>query len=279
MTERTKVMARRLVIASQKGGVGKTTVALNLAVALAERGRRTLLVDLDPQGAIGLSLAKGDTELVGLAELVTGQASPPEAVLTTRLSGLRLLPRGRLDATDVATFEEEIARPGALDAALEATEAGSDVVVVDTPSGLGRVTSAAMVVADFVLMAFQTEALALRSVGQAFRVIEHVQTTANARLQLVGILPTLVERERPGTHTVLSEMWNGFPDTLETVVPRTEAFARASALGIPVGFLGASAGESEARRFHLLADELEARMNRLQGMERVHEAQPARQLL
>ncbi|MCG6924744.1 MAG: ParA family protein [Acidobacteria bacterium] len=272
-------MARRLVIASQKGGVGKTTVALNLAVALAERGRRTLLVDLDPQGAIGLSLAKGDTELVGLAELVTGQASPPEAVLTTRLSGLRLLPRGRLDATDVATFEEEIARPGALDAALEATEAGSDVVVVDTPSGLGRVTSAAMVVADFVLMAFQTEALALRSVGQAFRVIEHVQTTANARLQLVGILPTLVERERPGTHTVLSEMWNGFPDTLETVVPRTEAFARASALGIPVGFLGASAGESEARRFHLLADELEARMNRLQGMERVHEAQPARQLL
>jgi chromosome partitioning protein len=272
-------MARRLVIASQKGGVGKTTVALNLAVALAERGRRTLLVDLDPQGAIGLSLAKGDTELVGLAELVTGRASPQEALLTTRLSGLQLLPRGRLDATDVAAFEEEIARPGALDEALKATEAGSDVVVVDTPSGLGRVTSAAMVVADFVLMAFQTEALALRSVGQALRVIEHVQTTANARLQLVGILPTLVERERSGTHTVLSEMWNGFPDTLETVVPRTEAFARASALGIPVGFLGASAGESEARRFHLLADELEARMNRLQGMERVHEAKPARQLL
>jgi chromosome partitioning protein len=272
-------MARRLVIASQKGGVGKTTVALNLAVALAERGRRTLLVDLDPQGAIGLSLAKGDTEFAGLAELVAGQASPREVVLTTRLGELRLLTRGRLDPTDVPAFEAEVARPGVLDQVLRSAEDGCDLVLVDTPSGLGRVTASALSVADFVLLAFQTESLALRSIGQALRVVEHVQSTANPRLQLVGILPTLVERERPGTHSVLSEVWNGFAATLETVVPRTEAFARASALGIPVGFLGAGAGESEARRFDLLADELEARMNRLHGRERVHEAQPARQLL
>ena len=88
-----------------------------------------------------------------------------------------------------------------------------------------------------------------------------------------------MERERHGSHAVLSEIWNGFPDALETVVPRTEAFARASALGVPVGFLGGDGGAPEARRFDLLADELEARMNRLDGMERVHEAEPARQLL
>lgn len=272
-------MARRLVIASQKGGVGKTTVALNLAVALAERGRRTLLVDLDPQGAIGLSLAKSDTELAGLAELISGQGETGEAVVSTRLSGLSLLPRGRLDATDVPAFEEEVARPGALAGALETSETACDVTVLDTPSGLGRLTLAALGVADFVLVAFQTESLALRSVGQALQVVEHVQRTSNPRLQLLGILPTLVERDRPGTHAVLSEMWNGFPDTLETVVPRTEAFARASTLGIPVGFLGDGAGAPEARRFELLADEVEARMNRLHGIERIHEAQPARQLL
>ena len=272
-------MARRVVIASQKGGVGKTTVALNLAVALAERGRRTLLADLDPQGAIGLSLAQGDTDFAGLAELLSGVATPAEAIVATRLAGLSLLPRGRLDATDVDSFEAEVARADALEKAFSACDKAFDILVVDTPSGLGRVTSAALACADFVLLAFQTESLSLRSVGQALKVVEHVQATRNPRLRLVGILPTLVERERPGSHTVLSEIWNGFPDALETIVPRTEAFARASTLGVPVGFLGSEAGAPESRRFHLLADEIEDRMNRLDGMERVDEAQPARQLL
>jgi len=272
-------MARRLVIASQKGGVGKTTVALNLAVSLAERGRRTLLADLDPQGAVGLSLARGDTELAGLAELLSGEAGPEDALVATRLSGLQLLPRGRLDPTDVDSFEEEMARPSTLDETFRRCEAACDFVVVDTPSGLGRVTSAALAAADFALLVFQTESLALRSIGQALRVIEHVQEQSNPRLRLIGILPSLVERDRPGTHSVLTEIWNGFPDTLETVVPRTEAFVRASALGIPVGFLADGAGASEARRFDMLADELEARIGRLEGTEKVHEAQPARQLL
>jgi chromosome partitioning protein len=272
-------MARRLVIASQKGGVGKTTVALNLAVALAERGRRTLLVDLDPQGAIGLSLAKGDTELAGLAEILSGVGTPRDAVLATRLDGLSLLPRGRLDATDVDAFEQEVSRPGALDGALTACEAGADIVVIDTPSGLGRVTTAALATSHFVVLAFQAEPLALRSIGQALRVVEHVQSTRNTRLRLAGILPTLVERERAGTQAVLAEVWSGFPDALETVVPRTESFAHASSLGVPVAFLAGGAGGPEARRFDLLADEIEARISRLDGMERVHEAQPARQLL
>jgi chromosome partitioning protein len=271
-------MARRLAIASQKGGVGKTTVALNLAVALAERGRRTLLADLDPQGGVALALAKGDTELAGLAELLMRQADPRQAVMATQLSGLSLLPRGRLDATDAATFEAEIGVSGALDKLLTQTEADADMVILDTPSGLGRVTTAALAASDFVVLAFQTESLSLRSIGQALKVVEHVQLTENPRLRLLGILPTMVERERPTSLAVLGEIWNGFPDALETTVPRAEAFARASEMGIPVSFL-AGATTAEARRFDLLADELEARMDRIRGMERVDEAKPARQLL
>jgi chromosome partitioning protein len=272
-------MARRLVIASQKGGVGKTTVALNLAVALAERGRRTLLVDLDPQGAIGLSLAKGDTELTGLAEVLSGVLAPSAGVLETRLAGLSLLPRGRLDATDVDSFEQEVAAHGAFERALSACEAGFDLVLIDTPSGLGRVTTTALGAAHYVLLAFQTESLSMRSIGQALQVIEHVQAARNPQLRLVGVLPTLVEKERPSTQAVLAEIWNSFPDALETVVPRTETFSHASSLGIPVAFLAGHVGGPEARRFDLLADEIETRMNRAEGTERIHEAQPGRQLL
>ncbi|HSB62190.1 MAG TPA: ParA family protein [Vicinamibacteria bacterium] len=271
-------MARRLAIASQKGGVGKTTVALNLAVALAEKGRRTLLADLDPQGGIALSLAKGDTELPGLAELLINEGDPLQAVTATQLPGLRLLARGRLDPTDVASFEAELSNGGALDRALARTEGDADLVILDTPSGLGRVTTAALGASDFALLAFQTESLALRSIGQALRVIEHVQATENPRLRLLGILPTLVERDHPSSLAVLGEIWNGFPDALETMVPRAEAFARASEMGVPVSFLS-GAPIPEARRFDLLADEIEARMDRIRGMERADEAKPARQLL
>jgi chromosome partitioning protein len=271
-------MARRVVIASQKGGVGKTTVALNLAVALAERGRRTLLVDVDPQGAVGLALAKGDAELAGLAELVMGQAEPRQAVLQTQLPGLSILPRGRLDPTDVATFEREISNPGVFETALAKVEKDIDLAIIDAQSGVGLVPRAALAVADFVLVPFQTENLALRSIGQMLRVVEYVQANENPRLRLLGILPTMVERDKPPSLAVLREIWNGFPDALEMFVPRAEVFARASEKGLPVAYL-AGATAPEARRFDLIADELENRMNRILGMEKADEAKPARKLL
>lgn len=269
-------MPRRICIASQKGGVGKTTVALNLAVAFAERGHRTLLVDLDPQGGIGLALARGDTELPGLADLLMSQVSPAQAILRTKLQGFAVLPVGRLDPIDVPEYEEAMRSPQVLAGAMAKVEGDTDIVLLDTPAGLGAVTRAALVAAGFVLVPFQTETLSLRSVGQMLRVIEHVRANENPTLRLLGILPTMTELSKGGSVTVLTDVWS-FSGVLETVVPRADTFAGASQKGLPISFLSGPAS-AEARRFDILAAELNAVMNRFQPTESAIHDQPQREL-
>lgn len=270
-------MSKRIVIASPKGGAGKTTVSLNLALALAERGHDTLLVDLDPQGGIGHSLAKGDTELVGLADVFADAVTIADAVQPTRAPGLALLPRGRLDPIDVCEFELILHEPGRLEAVLDAADAGFEITLIDTPSGLGMATRAALRVADYVLVPLQAERLAYRSISQLLRVIDHVRAHDNPRLELLGVLPTMADKHREPSVAVLVDAWNDLASVLDTIVPRHEVFARASEAGVPLGFLG-GAPSPEARRFDLLAEELEAAMYRLGGKELSHD-RPQRALL
>ncbi|MCE9572455.1 MAG: ParA family protein [Deltaproteobacteria bacterium] len=250
-------MTTRVAIVSQKGGVGKTTVALNLALALAERGQRVLLADLDPQGGVGHALARSDGGLVGLADIVAGRIAPAAGVLPTKQPNLSLLPRGRLAPIEVCDYEQALFRPGVLERIFAASEGGFELVVLDTPSGMGMATRAALRVADHALLALQAEPAAFRTIGQALQVIEHVRAVENPRLGLLGILATMVDKSKDPSMGVLIDAWSELAGVLETTIPRADVFAEASQIGLPLGYL-AGPPSPEARRFELLAGEVES---------------------
>ena len=255
-------MTHRIVMASHKGGVGKTTTCLNLAVALAEDHRSTLLVDLDPQGAIGLSLARGETEWFGLSDLLMGACDASEAVVQTRLESLSILPRGRLHPVDACDFEMSLRDPKMIDRVLAQTEGEFEIVVLDTPSGLGPVTRGALAASRFAVVPFQAEPLALRSISQVLRVIDHVRQEENPSLQLLGVLTTMLDFKNEASLDVVREVWRSFDGVLDTVVPRSKEFANASWEGLPVSHLGGPL-RPEARRFEMLSSELMGRIAEL----------------
>lgn len=265
-------MTRRIVLTSSKGGTGKTTTALNLAVALAERGRTTVVADLDPQGAIGLFLAKGDAEWGGLAEVMISGTAPGDVLLETALPTLKILARGRLDPVDTCEYELRLHRGDVLAEVFSSIESDGDLeyLIIDTPSGLGAVTRAALANGGYALLPLQAEPVAFRTIGQILRVLEHIRQHDNPELQLLGILPTMVQLDNDPSLNVMSSVWSGFGGVFETVIPRSNVFIEASEIGTPLSFLSGGT-RPEARRFALLADEVEARINTMIGIEDDHE--------
>ncbi len=248
-------MANVISIVSSKGGTGKTTVALNLAVALAEKGDNTLLVDIDPLGAIGLSLARSDTEWTGLAEYILQKMPVEETIVKTKLPTLSILPRGRLDPLDISLYEEVLHSSRTLPDILAEIEGKFQYIIIDTPSGLGMVTRAAMSACNFVLLPLQAESLSLRSILQTLRVITHMKETENPELKLLGILATMVQLHQDASFNILKTVWASLNGVLETYIPRADVFALASEKGLPVAFLGGKY-PPEALRFEMLATEI-----------------------
>ncbi len=248
-------MANVISIVSSKGGTGKTTIALNLAVALAEKGDSTLLVDIDPLGAVGLSLAQSDTEWTGLAEYILQKMPAEETIVKTKLPNLSILPRGRLDPLDISLYEEVLHSSKTLQNIIDEVQDKFQYIIIDTPSGLGMITRASLSVCDFVLLPLQTESLSLRSIMQTLRVIAHVKEVDNPKLHLLGILATMVQLHQDSSFNILKTVWATLIGVLETYIPRADVFALASEKGLPVSFLGGKY-PPEAMRFEMLATEI-----------------------
>ncbi|HVY44954.1 MAG TPA: ParA family protein, partial [Minicystis sp.] len=220
----------------QKGGVGKTTISLNLGLAFARAGNRTVILELDAQGSLGLSLGLSDRARPGIAEILTG-AETLESVLTrTRDPQLHVLCVGRVDPTTVSGFEEALARGAVIPQILTQLESEFDIVVIDCPAGLGKVITRALESATHVLSPLQAEPLALRSVGQLLALIDRIRAEKNPKLTLLGVVLSMFDRTTPASLDVAETLWTKFPDgiILDTIIPRDDTFLEASLRGSPL---------------------------------------------
>ncbi|HYW29866.1 MAG TPA: ParA family protein [Gemmatimonas sp.] len=230
-------MGRVLSIVSQKGGVGKTTTAVNLAAAFARRGLKTLLIDTDPQGAVryGVGLRRGHPT-VGFDDYLRGERSLREVILPTALPWMRVILAGSVsEQADHSGFQRRIGESNALAELLQLSRERCHVVVVDTPPGLGTITRRVLAASQHVVVPLQCEPLALQTTPQILRAIQDM-VAENEELTLEGILLTMYEEGNPATQRVVRYVREHLPQHLvfDTPIPRTPATADAFAAGQPV---------------------------------------------
>ncbi|HEY2800573.1 MAG TPA: ParA family protein [Chthoniobacterales bacterium] len=224
-----------VAIANQKGGVGKTTTAVNLSAALAERGQRILLADLDPQGNATSSFGLQEIEGQSLYEPLLGEASISERILPTRLQDLFLIPAD----LDLAGVEIEIARMNdhltRLAQALQILRKDQtfDYVLLDCPPSLGILMTNALAAADELFTPIQCEYFALEGLVKIVRLIERIRDSgANPHLEMGGILMTMFASRTNISSQVVAEVREHFGERVyQTVIPRTVRLSEAPSFG------------------------------------------------
>lgn len=225
-----------LTVVSQKGGVGKTTTAVNLAAAFAHRGIKTLLLDIDPQGAVRHALGLRAGQRAGLSDFLDGQIPLADAVQPSGHPWLRVLTAGTVaDRGDHADYIAAVSAPGKLATLVERAVDRGHVVVVDTPPGLGPITHAVLALTDHVLIPMQCEPLALQTSGQLLRGLA-AATAERPNLALAGIVVTMYEEQNPACERILQLVREQLPEelVLDVVIPRTPAASDAMAAGQPL---------------------------------------------
>ena len=243
--------AKIIAVCNQKGGVGKTTSTINLGAAIAETGRRVLLVDLDPQGALsaGLGVAHHELEQTVHNLLVPPYADIDEVLQSTRVENLDLLPSNiDLSAAEIQLVTE-VGREQALGRALHSIADRYDYILIDCQPSLGLLTVNALACADNVLIPMEPEYFSLRGLALLTDTIDKVHDRLNPKLSLGGILITMFDSRRLHPREVMARVVEVFGDAVfDTVINRTVRFPETSVAGEPITSWASSSAGAQAYR-------------------------------
>ncbi len=233
-------MAKVICVTNQKGGVGKTTTAVNLCYYLAKDKFRTLLVDFDPQGnaTSGLGIEKNNAKELGttMTEVILGTAKMQDSVRATKYKNFDLAPA----TPELANAEIEITNMNKkfvrLRDAINSVKENYDYVVIDLPPSLSLLTVNGMIASDYLLLPVQTEFFALEGVAQLLESMKLVMKQANPNLKLLGVVATMYDKRTSLSNQVFLEIKKYFKKlTFKTTVPRNVRVAEAPSHGVPVG--------------------------------------------
>jgi chromosome partitioning protein len=245
-------------IANQKGGVGKTTTAVNVSACIAEAGYRTLVVDVDPQANATVGLGVQRTYAPGLYEVLAGEAAIDDAVTKTNVAGLELVPAGaglagaNVELPRIAGFEQRLRE------CLEPLRERYRFLLLDCPPSLGPLTVSALVAADRVIVPVQTEYFALEGLAGLLDTLALVRRELNPRLTVAGMILTMHDSRTRLGRDVEREVREHFPDLVfTTVIPRNVRVGEAPSYGLPVTHHDPHSAGAEA--YFELAKEVAAR--------------------